>query len=446
MASTVDEATFDIDARVPCQLLLDYFSQLSEPVVDLDNVTLVWAYNTDHRLDVDEDAPLPPRIPSNVNRKQKRSRWSVKEASFINELVKVERKSYFDNIKVVKKKGGKLNKLQTEISNPGMNPSLALVLFTCFVTCPHARATIQVLLRLLAKSKHATPPDVWKRACIRVGVALTQYDKKVAKSNLKGAGALMGRDLVEFGLEEFPDIVKLKTRRIDEEEAHVLATEDANGEGGEEGGVEGSSYLEQKEEERNILEARRVQLLDTNPFSLPSVQSVADYAVLLGRFVEALCTIYLKAGTALRVDLNPRQARIVNRIVKAKGYYDLQSMTWVAIEGYTGYWGGRGREGEDEKEDKEDKGEEENKLSSKSVMDTLNSAKEEYLDKPKFNIGTLLDINTLMFEDIDRIPKPESTSNEVREERAGTRDGRSVATTVGWSEATSSHYAAALHI
>ena len=210
MAKTTDEGTFDIDVRIPSQLLLDFFSQLSEPLIDLDSVTLVHAYNTDHRLDVDEDAPLPPLIPSNVNRKQKRSRWSVKEASFINELVKVEKKSYADNIKVVKKKGGKLNKLRTETSNPGMNPSLAMDLFTCFVTCPHSRATIHTLLRLLAKAKHATPLDTWKRACIRMGVAITQFDKKVANSDLRGAGVMMGRDLAELGLDEFPEIVKLK--------------------------------------------------------------------------------------------------------------------------------------------------------------------------------------------------------------------------------------------
>lgn len=62
----------------------------------------------------------------------------------------------------------------------------------------------------------------------------------------------------------------------------------------------------------------------------------------------------------MRVDLNPKQKKIVNRIVKARGYYDLQSMTWVAIEGYTGYWGAHGGAGEVEEE-----GEEEAKLSSK---------------------------------------------------------------------------------
>jgi hypothetical protein len=226
---TVTTTTYaTLSRRIPSQLLLDFFSQLSEPLIDLDKVTLVHAYNTDHRLDVDEDAPLPPLIPSNVNRKQKRSRWSVKEASFINELVKVEKKSYADNIKVVKKKGGKKNMIQTETSNPGMNPSLALDLFTCFVTCPHSRATIHALLRLLAKAKHATPLDIWKRACVRVGVAITQYDKMVAKSGLRGAGVMMGRDLVELGLDEFPEIVKVKSGHSPADEAEG---------GGEEGAV-----------------------------------------------------------------------------------------------------------------------------------------------------------------------------------------------------------------
>ena len=105
-----DNPALDIDGRIPAQLLLDFLSCLSEPILDLDKIKLIHAYNTDHRMDVNEDAQMPAAIEENVNRKQKRSRWTVKRAMLVNELIKADRKSYQDNVKVVKKKGGKHNK------------------------------------------------------------------------------------------------------------------------------------------------------------------------------------------------------------------------------------------------------------------------------------------------------------------------------------------------
>jgi hypothetical protein len=81
-----DDNNADYDCRIPSQLLMDYFSQLAKPLITLDEVVLVPAFNTDMRLDVDEDSPMPMLVEDNINRKMKRSRWTVKEARLINEV------------------------------------------------------------------------------------------------------------------------------------------------------------------------------------------------------------------------------------------------------------------------------------------------------------------------------------------------------------------------
>ncbi|GMH87576.1 hypothetical protein TrST_g5979 [Triparma strigata] len=397
-----DNVEFDIDSRIPAQLLLDFLSSLSEPIIDLESTTLVWAYNTDHRLDVDEDSPMPPLTEANVNKKQKRSRWTVKRASFVNELIKVERKSYSDNVKVVKKKGGKVNKTVKAQEKVPMDPEAAMRLLVSFVQCPYARCVVQSILRVLSKCKSVTPENVWKRACIRVGLALTQFTFKA--DTIKGGSVLMGRDLVELGLEEFPDIVKVSRREVE----HAAGADFG-------GGIDDSNVDDEQgrtfpgqvsQAEKARLEERAAHELDLSPIEVDSVKAVADYAVLLGRFVESLCHIYNSAGLNLRVKQTPEQEKKLSRIIRAKGYFDLQSLTWVAIEGFSGLWdeqrldsAGPQHEGGDMK------------FSSKNVVATMKAAEIKDPDKPQFSASTPMDFQSLIYKEMAK--KKEGEDNAL---------------------------------
>ncbi|GMH63107.1 hypothetical protein TrLO_g13774 [Triparma laevis f. longispina] len=399
LQSTSDNAEFDIDARLPTQLLLDFLSSLSEPIIDLESTSLVWAYNTDHRMDVDEDSPMPPLTEANINKKQKRSRWTVKKASFINELIKVERKSYADNVKVVKKKGGKVNKAVKAQENVPMDPEAAMRLFVSFVQCPYARCVVQSILRVLSKCKSVTPETVWKRACIRVGIALTQFTVKA--DSIKGGSVLMGRDLVEFGLEEFPDIVKISRKSETNNESQEPEGGDAENDDA------GRTFPGQiSEAEKYRLEERAAHELDVSPITVTTVKQVADYAILLGRLVESLCHIYNNAGQNLRVNQTPEQEKKLSTIIRAKGYFDLQSLSWVAIEGFSGIW-------DEERLDKSGPQVQggDTKFSSKNVVATMKAAEVIDPDKPQFSASTPMEFASLIYK--EAVKKKEDTDNSL---------------------------------
>ena len=143
-----------------------------------------------------------------------------------------------------------------------------------------------------------------------------------------------------------------------------------------------------------------------SPINVNTVKSVADHAILLGRFVEALAFIYGRAGTGLRVNLTPAQVKIENRIIRGKAYFDLQSQTWVAIEGFSGCWEedrlletGPQVEGGD------------GKFSSKSVVATLKAGEVEDPDKPRFSASKPMSFDDLVFK--ETVNKKKNEDNEL---------------------------------
>lgn len=306
LKAETDNCDKDIDARIPAQLLVDYFSQLSEPLINLERKSLVWTYDSSIQTDVDESSSLPPLPalePQNVGVYHDNSKWSVKEVSFVDELAKMEKKAYYSRLRAAKRKGDDANTRESANDDDGdddetaysMNPEEALKMFATFVTCPHARSTIHSVLRVLAKCKHATPIGIWKRACIRVGICLTHFEKIVAKSNIRGEGVMLGRNLIDFGDEDFYET--LRTREIPV--------------------VESSSEIK-----------------------LACARDVSYHAVLIGRFVSSLTKIFLvPSGNNKDRYVTDYDDRLYKRVCNFMGYFDAQRGKKVVVDGYTGYWG-----------------------------------------------------------------------------------------------------------
>ena len=279
-----------------------------------------------------------------------------------------------------------------------MDPEAAMRLFLAFVTCQHARACVLRVVRCISKCRDVIPDSAWKRACIRIGIALTHFDRKA--EGVKGGTVLQGRDLVEFGLEEQPAIFEVKKRQAVEVETKEEEDEKRTGVANDAYGHPVSDFG------RERLDANAKFELDLSPMNVDSVRSVADHAILLGRFIEALAFIYSRVGSGLRVNLTPAQVKIENKILRGKAYYDLQSQSWVAIEGFSGSWeeerlveNGPQVEGGDQK------------FTSKNVVTTLKAGEVENPNKPRFSASKPMNFDQLIFKEL--VQKKKNEDNEL---------------------------------